>query len=66
MYTLILISLGVLLVAVLFVGFLLLGALRALGLLGWRLDQLEAITPAASAEAVSNPAPRPPTSSCLL
>lgn len=45
MYTLILISLGVLLVAVLFVGFLLLGALRALGLLGWRLDQLEAITP---------------------
>ena len=30
---------------VLFLGFLLLGALRALGLLRWRLEQLEAITP---------------------
>jgi hypothetical protein len=30
---------------VLFLGFLLLGALRALGLLRWRLDQLEATTP---------------------
>jgi hypothetical protein len=31
--------------AVLFLGFLLLGALRALGLLRWRREQLEAITP---------------------
>ncbi len=31
--------------AVLALGFLLLGALRALGLLRWRLEQLEAITP---------------------
>jgi peroxiredoxin len=30
---------------VLFLGFLLLGALRALGLLSWRLEQLEATTP---------------------
>src|SRR5262249_48158887 len=30
---------------VLFLGFLLLGALRALGLLRWRLEQLQAITP---------------------
>jgi methylamine dehydrogenase accessory protein MauD len=31
--------------AVLFLGFLLLGTLRALGLLSWRLEQLEATTP---------------------
>src|SRR5262249_56306756 len=31
--------------AVLFLGFLLLGTLRALGLLRWRLEQLEATTP---------------------
>src|SRR5438477_12153235 len=30
---------------VLFLGFLLLGTLRALGLLSWRLEQLEATTP---------------------
>jgi hypothetical protein len=30
---------------VLALGFLLLGALRALGLQGWRLEQLEATTP---------------------
>src|SRR5690349_22468677 len=30
---------------VLFLGFLLLGALRALGLMRWRLEQLEATTP---------------------
>jgi methylamine dehydrogenase accessory protein MauD len=35
----------VLWVLLLLVGFLLLGALRALGLLRWRLDQLEATTP---------------------
>jgi methylamine dehydrogenase accessory protein MauD len=35
----------VLWVVVLFLGFLLLGALRALGLLHWRLEQLEATTP---------------------
>src|SRR5262249_62331127 len=34
-----------LLAAVLFQGFLLLGVLRALGLLSWRLEQLEATTP---------------------
>jgi methylamine dehydrogenase accessory protein MauD len=32
-------------VAVLFLGFMLLGTVRALGLLSWRLEQLEAITP---------------------
>ena len=32
-------------VVVLFLGFLLLGTLRALGLLSWRLEQLEATTP---------------------
>jgi methylamine dehydrogenase accessory protein MauD len=32
-------------VAVFFLGFLLLGTLRALGLLSWRLEQLEATTP---------------------
>jgi methylamine dehydrogenase accessory protein MauD len=32
-------------VAVLFLGFVLLGALRALGLLSWRLEQLEVTTP---------------------
>src|SRR5262249_25552023 len=32
-------------IVVLFLGFLLLGALRAIGLLSWRLEQLEATTP---------------------
>ncbi len=32
-------------VLVLFLGFLLLGTLRTLGLLSWRLDQLQAVTP---------------------
>ncbi len=40
-----LVSIVVLWVVVLFLGFLLLGALRALGLLSWRLEQLEATTP---------------------
>jgi methylamine dehydrogenase accessory protein MauD len=40
-----LISLAVLWSIVLFLGFLLLGALRALGLLSWRLEQLAATTP---------------------
>jgi methylamine dehydrogenase accessory protein MauD len=40
-----LVSYIVLWLAVLFLGFLLLGALRALGLLRWRLEQLEATTP---------------------
>ena len=40
-----LVSTNVLGVAVLFMGFLLLGTLRALGLLSWRLEQLEATTP---------------------
>jgi methylamine dehydrogenase accessory protein MauD len=38
-------SYALLWVVVLFVGFLLLGTLRALGLLRWRLEQLEATTP---------------------
>jgi methylamine dehydrogenase accessory protein MauD len=38
-------SIVILWAAVLFVGFLLLGTLRALGLLTWRLEQLEATTP---------------------
>ena len=40
-----LVSIAVLWLTVLFLGFLLLGALRALGLLSWRLEQLEATTP---------------------
>lgn len=40
-----LVSYGALWLMVLFLGFLLLGALRALGLLRWRLEQLEATTP---------------------
>jgi len=38
-------SIVILWAVVLFLGFLLLGALRALGLLAWRLEQLEATTP---------------------
>jgi methylamine dehydrogenase accessory protein MauD len=40
-----LISFAVLWAVVLLLGFLLLGTLRALGVLTWRLDQLQAITP---------------------
>jgi methylamine dehydrogenase accessory protein MauD len=40
-----LVSFAVLWAVALFLGFLLLGALRALALLRWRLEQLEAITP---------------------
>jgi methylamine dehydrogenase accessory protein MauD len=40
-----LLSIVILWVVVLFLGFLLLGTLRALGLLSWRLEQLEATTP---------------------
>jgi methylamine dehydrogenase accessory protein MauD len=45
METILLVAFLILLVAVLFLGFLLLGTLRALGLLSWRLEQLEATTP---------------------
>jgi len=38
-------SIIILWAVVLFVGFLLLGTLRSLGLLSWRLEQLEATTP---------------------
>src|SRR5437773_12135935 len=40
-----LLSIVVLWIVVLFLAFLLLGTLRALGLLSWRLEQLEATTP---------------------
>jgi len=40
-----LVSIIVLWIVVLFLGFLLLGTLRSLGLLRWRLEQLEATTP---------------------
>ena len=40
-----LIVIGVTWLAILALGFLLLGSLRALGLQGWRLEQLEATTP---------------------
>ena len=40
-----LVSVVILWIAVFFLGFLLLGTLRALGLLSWRLEQLEATTP---------------------
>ena len=39
------IVIGITWLAILALGFLLLGALRALGLQGWRLEQLEATTP---------------------
>jgi hypothetical protein len=39
------IIIGITWLAILALGFLLLGALRALGLQGWRLEQLEATTP---------------------
>ncbi|HKB36612.1 MAG TPA: peroxiredoxin family protein [Gemmataceae bacterium] len=45
METVLLVAILVLSAVVLFVGFLLLGTLRALGLLSWRLDQLELTTP---------------------
>lgn len=45
MYTALLVSNIVLWALILAVGFLLLGALRALGLLNWRLDQMEAMRP---------------------
>jgi methylamine dehydrogenase accessory protein MauD len=45
MNMLLLISVALLWVVALLLGFLLLGALRALGLLSWRLEQLEATTP---------------------
>ena len=45
MNNVLLVSSTVLWLLVLFLGFLLLGALRALGLLRWRLDQLEATMP---------------------
>jgi methylamine dehydrogenase accessory protein MauD len=45
MINLLLVSSIVLWVAVLFLGFLLLGTLRAVGLLNWRLEQLQATTP---------------------
>ena len=45
METILLISSLVLWVVVLFLAFLLLGTLRAMGLLSWRLEQLEATTP---------------------
>jgi peroxiredoxin len=45
MSTILLISSTALWVAVLFLGFFLLGALRALGILRWQLEQLQATTP---------------------
>ena len=45
MNTLLFVSTIVLWLVLLFLGFLLLGTLRALGLLTWRLEQLEATTP---------------------
>ncbi|HEX5102570.1 MAG TPA: TlpA disulfide reductase family protein [Pirellulaceae bacterium] len=45
MSTLIVILNGVLLLALLVLGFLVLGTLRALGVVNWRIDQLQATTP---------------------
>jgi methylamine dehydrogenase accessory protein MauD len=45
---------------VLFLGFLLLGALRALGLLRWRLEQLEATTPSRMGRGGLKPGKRAP------
>jgi methylamine dehydrogenase accessory protein MauD len=46
--------------AVLFLGFLLLGALRALGLLRWRLEQLEATTPSRTGRGGLKPGKKAP------
>src|SRR5438270_11962394 len=46
--------------AVLFLGFLLLGALRALGLLRWRLEQLEATTPTRTGRSGLKPGKKAP------
>jgi methylamine dehydrogenase accessory protein MauD len=45
---------------VLFLGFLLLGALRALGLLRWRLEQLEATTPSRTGRSGLKPGQKAP------
>ena len=45
MMTALLIATSILGLVVLFLGFLLLGTLRSVGLLGWRLAELEATTP---------------------
>jgi methylamine dehydrogenase accessory protein MauD len=45
---------------VLFLGFLLLGALRALGLLRWRLEQLEATTPSRTGRGGLKPGKKAP------
>ena len=60
MNTVWLISTAVLWAAVLFLGFLLLGALRALGLLRWRLEQLEATTPSRRGRAGLKPGKKAP------
>jgi methylamine dehydrogenase accessory protein MauD len=60
MNTVWLISNVVLWVALLVLGFLLLGALRALGLLRWRLEQLEATTPSRLGRGGLKPGKRAP------
>ena len=50
--------------AVVLLGFLLLGTLRALGLLSWRLEQLEAITPSRVGRSGLKPGKKAPTSPC--
>src|SRR6516165_12038920 len=50
----------VLWVLLLLLGFLLLGALRALGLLRWRLEQLEATTPSRTGRGGLRPGKRAP------
>jgi hypothetical protein len=55
-----LVSYIVLWLVVLFLGFLLLGALRALGLLRWRLEQLEAATPSRTGRGGLKPCKKAP------
>ena len=55
-----LLSYIVLWLLVLFLGFLLLGALRALGLLRWRLEQLEAATPTRTGRSGLKPGKKAP------
>jgi hypothetical protein len=54
-----LVSYAALWLVVLFLAFLLLGALRALGLLRWRLEQLEATTPSRTGHGGLRPDNRP-------
>ena len=66
MSTFLLISSIVLWLAVLLLGFLLLGALRALGILKWQLEQLQATTPSRLGATACAWARKPQISRCRV